>query len=300
VEQRNFYTSASLDRAAHHRLDEDWLRAARHDPASRSVVLWHMQALVEDDDVPTICTPLLADLGELEEPCLTCFLGLVHNTAYFAVDVSCLDEAALDRLGRPRDLREIGPLLGQDDASLLATARGMLHWHATHRHCSSCGAPTEVRRAGHLRVCSNHACGREHFPRTDPAVIMLVTDAEDRCLLGRQSRWPAAVYSTLAGFVEPGESLEDAVRRETFEETGVSLTEVRYHSSQPWPFPASLMIGFYARAADTAIVVDHTELEDARWLSRTQLRQELAEQTIKLPRPDSIARRLILGWLEAG
>ena len=219
----------------------------------------------------------------------------------FAVDVSALEA---DGLGLPEDdqlveLRQFASLLPAEDANLIATARAMATWHRNHRHCGRCGAPTEVRDAGHLRRCTE--CSFEIFPRTDPAVIMLVHDGGDRCLLGRQASWPPGVYSTLAGFVEPGESLEMAVAREVQEETGVKVTSAHYHSSQPWPFPTSIMLGFWARAdyADGALAQDD-ELEDARWFSRRELPDLMATKEVRLPPPMSIARRLLDDWLGDG
>jgi len=159
-----------------------------------------------------------------------------------------------------------------------------------------CGNPTRAEEAGHVRRCTNADCDATHFPRTDPAVIMLVHDGE-RCLLGRQKAWPQGMHSTLAGFVEPGESLEEAVAREVYEETKVTLDEITYHSSQPWPFPASLMLGFHARARTTAIEVDHSELEDARWYEKSWLLGHKDNDDFRLPRRDSIARRLLEDWL---
>jgi NAD+ diphosphatase len=171
----------------------------------------------------------------------------------------------------------------------------MLHWRRMHRYCGRCGAETEPRKAGHVMVCTNPVCRHEHFPRIDPAIIVLVTDGE-RVLLGRQASWPAGRYSTIAGFVEPGESLEDAVVREVAEETGVRVDEVDYHSSQPWPFPSSLMLGFTARAASQEVRLQDEELEDARWFTRS----EIAGGTPKLPPRLSISFRLIEHWFDAG
>jgi len=187
-------------------------------------------------------------------------------------------------------------MMGRHQGALLAYARGMLTWHRRHRFCGSCGGATDSAEAGFLRVCRNPECQHHHFPRTDPAVIMLVVDGE-RCLLGRQARWPAGMYSTLAGFVEPGETLEEAVAREVKEESGVSVRRVRYHSSQPWPFPTSLMLGFYAEAASHDIAVNGDELEDARWFERGWLRENDGKNGFFLPRRDSIARRLVNDWL---
>ena len=176
----------------------------------------------------------------------------------------------------------------------MAHARGLIYWHQRHRFCSLCGSPAEIRDAGHMRRCGNADCAAEHFPRTDPAVIMLVADG-DRCLMGRQAEWPTGLYSTLAGFVEPGESLEEAVAREIWEEAGITVRDVRYHSSQPWPFPASLMLGFYATATSTEISLNRDELDDARWFHRNDLRNP--GEGMRLPRQTSISRRLLDDWL---
>jgi len=198
----------------------------------------------------------------------------------------------------PRDTRlaELRPLtaaLPADEAGLLAYARALVIWRARHRRCGVCGAPTLVTRAGHCRVCSDPSCAQEYFPRIDPAIIVLVSDGE-RALLGRQASWPPRRYSTIAGFVEPGESLEDAVEREVAEETGVAVTEVRYHSSQPWPFPSSVMLGFKARASADSEVRVGGELEDARWFTREQVHAGEA----LTPPTQSISWRLIESWLK--
>jgi NAD+ diphosphatase len=194
-----------------------------------------------------------------------------------------------------RNLRDVGHLLGDRDAGLMVHAVGLANWHATHTHCPRCGAPTRSVKGGAVRVCD--ADGTEHFPRTDPAMIVLVHDGADRCLLGRQPIWPAGRYSTLAGFVEPGESAEQAVVREVLEETGVVVRDVAYSSSQPWPFPASLMLGFTARAdGDAEPVATDGELEDARWFHRDELRDGSA----MLPTPVSIAYKLITEWVSQG
>ncbi|MFY0407790.1 NAD(+) diphosphatase [Solicola sp. PLA-1-18] len=194
----------------------------------------------------------------------------------------------------PQSLRMLAPVLGAVDAGLAAHAVGVAQWHRTHPHCSRCGARTEAAEAGHVRRCP--VCGATHFPRSDPAVIMLVTDAEDRALLGHQAAWPDGRYSTLAGFVEPGESLEDAVRREIAEETGVGVGEVVYAGSQPWPFPASLMLGYYAVADAFDINVDGVEIAEARWFSRHDLAAACVDGSVVLPGRLSISRWLIEGW----
>ena len=188
------------------------------------------------------------------------------------------------------DLRQVGPRIERREGALLALARAMVFWHQRHRYCGLCGSPTRSEEAGHMRRCTDPACNAMHFPRTDPAVIMLVTDGE-RALLGRNKNFPLpGMYSTLAGFVEPGESLEDAVAREVREETGVEVGAVHYHSSQPWPFPGNIMLGFHAEARTTEITIDYGELEDARWFTRDWLvvahrRRQLPHAAPRLDRP---------------
>lgn len=193
------------------------------------------------------------------------------------------------------ELRPLTLLLSEPEAALLAYARALSYWRARHRRCGSCGARNQSLRAGHVLRCTNPSCAQESFPRLDPAIIVLVTDGE-RALLGRQASWPPNRYSTIAGFVEPGESLEDAVTREVFEETGVRVASSSYHSSQPWPFPSSLMLGFQALATPGEIVCNDAELEDARWFTRA----EIASGNPKLPPPTSISYRLIEQWFDQG
>jgi NAD+ diphosphatase len=194
-------------------------------------------------------------------------------------------------------VRDVAPRLAQDEGGLIAYAAALLNWHRRHRFCSVCGHPSDVEEAGLLRRCP--ACGAEHHPRTDPVVIMLVVDEpRDRVLLGRQASWPPGRYSALAGFVEPGESLEDAVAREVLEEAGVEVAGARYVSSQPWPFPSSLMLGFTVGYVDGEAVATDGELDDARWFTRAELEAAAAGRgDAKLPPPLAIARNLIDGWL---
>ena len=223
--------------------------------------------------------------------------------AYVALDLSHLEEPEVDPLGGAnasfRDLRQVGPIMDREDSAILAYARGLAHWHARHGFCGVCGAASESQKGGHQRRCTNSDCGAVHFPRTDPAVIMLVHDGGERCLLGRQPFWPPGMHSTLAGFVEPGESLEEAVAREVWEEVGLAIdvADVTYHSSQPWPFPSSIMLGFHARAAFAPLDLGPDELESAAWYSRADLQNSPEDEIFKLPRRDSIARRLIEDWL---
>jgi len=237
------------------------------------------------------------------------FLGLIEERAHFALDLSPL-EAPLEMLRSPAlaasgidaarvrftDLRQLGGRIERREGALLALARAMMFWHARHRFCGLCGNPTRSEEAGHMRRCTDPACNTMHFPRTDPAVIMLVSDGE-RALMGRSKQFPPGMYSTLAGFVEPGESLEMAVAREVREETGIEVGAVYYHSSQPWPFPANIMLGFHAAALTTEITIDYGEIEDARWLERQWLLSHADDDSFRMPRLDSIARRLIEDWL---
>ncbi|WP_374999971.1 NAD(+) diphosphatase [Aeromicrobium sp. CTD01-1L150] len=199
----------------------------------------------------------------------------------------------------PASVRVLAPLLPADELSLAVHAVAMARWLSSTPFCPQCGSRTEVREAGHLRVCPDDVgCGKHHFPRTDPAVIMLITDDQDRALLGRQAAWPQGRFSTLAGFVEPGESLEDAVRREVDEEAGVRVGEVRYGASQPWPFPSSLMLGFFGRAESTEITTDDDEIAEARWVTRDELASEAQAGTLLLPPSGvSISSWLIESWL---
>lgn len=301
----NFYAGSGLDRVTHLRADEAWLSARLADPRSRLVPVWRAHNLFRAPAGPEAApAPVIATVGEighlLNGAGSVVLLGLLEEVAHFAIDFSHLDDAAAASAlvggGEFADLRRYGALLDHREGAILAYARGILHWHRQHRFCGVCGAATASVQAGHLRVCTNPQCRTQHFPRTDPAVIMLVTHGE-RCLLGRQKVWPPGMHSTLAGFVEPGESFEEAVAREVLEETGVRVEAVRYRSSQPWPFPASIMVGFQAKAAGTALAVNRVELEDARWFSRAELLASPENETFRLPRRDSIARRLIEGWL---
>jgi len=301
----NLYAATAIDRAAHLRSDAAWIAARLRHPETRILPVWRNQNLILKSNPPLACRlspQAFAAAQDTSTPPIVAFLGLFEDAPHFAIDVSHLDDPAplAEKAGGNfDDLRNFGPLLARDDAGLLAYARGLLYWHRHHGHCAACGAPTETAEAGHMRRCPIKACRAEHFPRTDPAIITLVTNAT-ACLLGRQKTWPKGMYSTLAGFVEPGESLEDTVAREVFEETGIRVTDIRYQSSQPWPFPASLMLGFRAHAAPGQIIAPMVdELEDVRWFSREDLRGR--KQTgFHLPYRGAIARALIEAWIEEG
>jgi NAD+ diphosphatase len=269
------------DRVGHRRTDDAWLADTWADPSTRVLLLARGRFPVAGTSIAW-CRAAEAPEGQ------RVFLGEQGGVSRFAV---LLDEPLDDSWA---NLRVVGPSLSTEDASLVVHALALAEWHRANRYCSVCGNPLRVGAAGHVLTCSG--CGRQHFPRTDPAVIMLVTDDEDRALLGRQPAWPEGRYSTLAGFVDPGESLEDAVRREVAEEVGVEVGEVTYLGNQPWPFPSSLMVGFFARALTTEISVDEEEISHARWFSREQMLGEAEAGRLLLPGGISISRTLIETW----
>ncbi|HKL62441.1 MAG TPA: NAD(+) diphosphatase [Woeseiaceae bacterium] len=286
----NTFAGAYVDRAGERRVDEAWQRDALTRPGTVFVPVWQGRCPA-DEARGRIWLLRYEDLpGEPRMDELV-FLGVFRGAPAFALEVN---EPVLPVTGgvEYRDLRTLGGLLPPDEASLAAHARAMVLWHQAQRHCGHCGAATAPDAGGYARICTGPGCGRRIFPRVDPAIIVLVA-AGERCLLGRQPTWPEGRYSTIAGFVEPGESLEDAVRREVFEETNVRLAEVLYQSSQPWPFPSALMLGFRAVAESDEIVLNDGELEDARWFSRREIRAGWP----KLPPRLSIARRLVDDWL---
>jgi NAD+ diphosphatase len=286
--------TGGIDRAAHHRMDEAWLAAAWSHPTTRVFVVSGGQALIEDDGEGHTELVMMPSFDAPFTEAHRYFLGVDEDgIRYFALQKDALP-GRMDDIARPAGLREAGVLLGDRDAELMAHAVGLENWQRTHRFCSRCGERTVIAAAGHLRRCP--ACGAEHYPRTDPAVIMLVTDDKDRALLGRQVHWPEGRFSTLAGFVEPGESLEAAVVREVAEEAGVTVGSVEYVASQPWPFPASLMLGFMARATSPEIQVDGDEIEEARWFSRDDLTEAFASGEVLPPSGISIASRLVERW----
>jgi NAD+ diphosphatase len=276
----------AIDRAAARRDDDDWLAGAWQ--TGRLLAVDTDGRVVVDDDGPGL---LFTESGAADEAGLRLLLGVdADGTAYWGT-VGALPR----KLGsRPLGLREVGAALGDRDAGLLVTLMALSNWHATHTHCPRCGAPTVVTQAGWSRRCE--VDDSQHFPRTDPAVIVLLHDGGDRALLGRQPSWPAGRYSTIAGFVEAGESAEQCVPREVREETGVFIDDLVYRASQPWPFPASLMLGYEARVVGGTVETRDNELEDVRWFSRAELRVGDGA----LPPSVSIASWLINGWLERG
>jgi len=292
----NFYAGPYVERRSEERDDPDWVDAARADPATRYLLAHGSAQLVRPGaDTRIAFLGNEAPLPAAAPPQRLVLLGWFGGARCVLVEVPEEETPAVPPGTRFEELRPLAAVLPAAEAGLLAYARALTIWRARHRHCGRCGAHTRPTRAGHCLVCADPDCAQEWFPRIDPAIIVLVSDGE-RALLGRQSAWPPRRYSTIAGFVEPGESLEDAVAREVAEETGVAVHDVRYHSSQPWPFPAALMLGFRARAAAGSRVRVGGELEDARWVSRAQL----AQGEVLAPPSHSISWRLIESWLAEG
>ena len=299
--RKNSYTGSPIDRVSKLRDDELAMAEALADPRARFLAVWRGKSLLKpaEDNRHEAVFLAAANLPPTDSNPLA-LLGMMDGAPVFAVDFSDVEDPATllpETLGALLDLRGVAGLVPAEQASMLAHARGLMFWRTRHKFCGVCGAPTAPRSAGNALACT--ACNTQHFPRTDPAVIMLVVDGE-RCLLGHSQRFPnSTMYSTLAGFVEPGESLEEAVAREVFEEAGVTVGRVFYHYSQPWPFPSSIMLGFHAEATSTEITIDPDELVDAKWFTRDELRNP-DSVGISLPRVDSIARRLIEDWIAAG
>jgi len=290
----NTFAGGGLDRMGPRRTDAAWLADRRADPASRVVIATRDGVLVDPDG-----TPATVAVSEVPDDAETVLLGVGHDgAAVFAADPGPERGVALRPEASLVGLRDVAAMSALADANLLAHATGLLNWHRRHRFCANCGAATDTAEAGYVRECPN--CGAQHHPRTDPVVITLVTDG-DRVLLGRNANWPERRFSCLAGFVEPGESLEQAVEREVGEEAGVTVADVRYVSSQPWPFPASLMLGFEATYTGGVPHPHDRELQAVEWFTREDLRRAAAgDGNVTIPPPLAIARRLMDGWLRAG
>ena len=294
----NVFAGAHFDRLGHLRRDEDWVKRCFDEGSAACLPVWNDCNLVNTEPSPqaVFVPPDAIDRALLRDSIL---LGEFAGRFCFAVDMGegTAEQAPAMPGGAFRGLRTVGLLLPEDQASLLAYAQAMVLWHRRHRYCGKCGAISVSRDTGHERRCNNQDCGQTIFPRIDPAIIVLV-EHEGRSLLGRQPAWPSGIFSTIAGFVEPGESLEDAVRREVAEETGVQVGPVHYHSSQPWPFPSSLMLGFSAQAIEPSISLNDNELEEARWFSRDDLQAGLRSGALRVPPQLSISSRLIAHWYD--
>ena len=298
------YAGSRLDRAAERRSDADFVARAHARPDARAYVISGERIVLaqKNGKLDPLFTP--ADALKLGPAPETILIGLDGEAAHFGHALAAADAAKLEGAADylVSDLRTVAmkALVSDDLLGPIAAAKALMAWHARHRFCSNCGAPTINSEAGWRRDCP--ACKAQHFPRTDPCVIMLAID-DDRCLLGRSARFPGNMWSCLAGFIEPGESLEDAVRRETFEEAGIKVGRVQYFASQPWPFPMSLMIGCHATATATELKIDHAELEDGRWFTRAEAAQMLARKhpnDLFVPPPIAIAHHLIRAYVERG
>ncbi len=307
---QNIFSGNPLDRASDRRADLDWMAGQLASADSLGVAMWNGQPLVEPASNPGagegavqlayLPARLAADLAGGDERLL--FLGLWKETAVFAVDLegpADPADGALQGLGRFQDLRSVALKLQPTEAAIAATAKQMFEWRRRHKFCANCGQPSEARDGGWRRQCPT--CEVEHFPRTDPVVIMLPHLGE-RCMLGRQAVWPQGMFSALAGFLEPGESIEEACARELYEEAALRARKVRYHSTQPWPYPSSLMIGLLAEVEDDKAVADQAELSEIRWFTRAEARDLIAgkfEGAFVPPRM-AIAHQLIKAWSEEG
>jgi NAD+ diphosphatase len=301
------FSGNPLDRAGNRRTDSAWLASLRGGPLARVLPLWKLQPLLfgpegtpESTRLGFVDGALASGLGGADA--IEVFLGLSGQEAFFARDISALPDplaAALANYGHFRDARTATGLLDAGEGAMLAQAKALIDWHNRHGFCAQCGAATKSADAGYRRICPD--CRAEHFPRTDPAVIMLVTRG-DQCLLGRNRRFTGGHYSTLAGFVEPGETIEEAVAREILEEVGLRIRSVRYFASQPWPFPSNLMIGCFAETDSATVKIDGQEIIAARWFDHALVKQLVsgASTEVPIPRRDAIAFHLIAHWAETG
>lgn len=301
------FSGDPLWRASNERRDPDWVQTQLDSPASRFLPIWKNNPLTtagasedETSDLLWLDASVLEHAAERDKPVL---LGMREDVAHFAVDLSPLEEP-LVTLGLEgaefADTRAVAARLAAGEAGTVAHARSLIDWHNRHRYCPVCGTPTEPRDAGSMRKCD--ACGAEHFPRTDPVVIM-VAWIGDRCILGRQRAWAPNFYSALAGFIDQGETIEEAVRREVMEEVGLEVDEVVYRRSQPWPFPSSLMIGCFAHVTSEQEAVDPVELDGARWFTREEIRRAVVDPNPEkhgygIPGRIAIAHHIIKDWSE--
>ncbi|MEJ2543314.1 MAG: NAD(+) diphosphatase [Calditrichaceae bacterium] len=272
--KKNSFSTDFIDRASAERINTNWVETQLKNSTTKIIPVCQTRVFCKEDAYQQPVLLSLKDFDKyVDQPEAFIFLGLVNNQAYFAKEINSAESAEkLSKIynGRFFDFRQAVPLLSYEEYTLQALARFMIIWHSRNTYCGKCGQKTELLEGGNVRICSNEACKENFYPSMDPAVIVLVTSG-DNCLLGRQSPWPKNMYSTIAGFVEPGENLEDAVYREVDEETGIRVESIQYYSSQPWLFPSSLMLGFYAKAINTNIDNTINELDDFRWFTRKEI-----------------------------
>jgi NAD+ diphosphatase len=301
--KQNFFSTNFLDRASLKRSNEMWINDQFNDESARIIPVSHSKILCTSIQNPRTIYLTKNDFDDFSNVCeSSILLGISDKKTYFAIDIESMESASIlsDKNSREfHDFKQVMPLLNFRDSALLAIARFMINWQSRNRYCGKCGTPTKSAQAGNLRICENPNCGQNYFPSMDPAIIVLVSFGE-YCLLGRQKIWPKGMYSTIAGFVEPGESIEDAVMREVNEETGVTVEKLEYQHSQPWLFPSSLMLGFTATAKGNEIKIDKNELEDARWFSRKEIKDNLKKGLLRLPGKVAIAYHLIKEWFDKG
>lgn len=301
--KKNSFSTHFLDRASAKREDTLWITSQLENYTIGIIPIWNSKILfISNRKQEPVFLNLQDFKGSFAIQESFIFLGLMDNKPYFAIEIDSQEFASHlcdKRNGEFLDLRQMAPLLTYQDCALLALARFMTNWHSRNRFCGKCGNITRNSNAGNSLTCTNNQCKHTLFPSMDPAIIVLVASGK-KCLLGSQQGWPDGMYSTIAGFVEPGESIEDAVFREVEEETGILVDEVEYQSSQPWLFPSSLMLGFTAKAESKKIIIAKSELDDARWFSREEIQDNLDKGLMKLPSKVSIAYNLIKTWYDNG
>ena len=296
----NFFTSSNLRRFSEKRLDYNWVQNKLKVNNTRIVVVSDLKLLLSGEStLHPVYIPAPDFPAEEINFHQFIYLGERDGINYFGVNISGHSELinSFLKIGQFKELRSIAALIDREDAAILAYTRALVYWQKNNKYCGVCGNMNESTDAGHKLICTNEECKTEHFPRTDPAVIMLV-EKDGKCLLARQAKWPKNRYSTIAGYVEPGESLEQAVQREVFEETGIVVEDIKYHSSQPWPFPAAIMLGFRAAALSGEIKLGDHELEEAMWLSREEIIENMENGKLLFPPPYSVSFKLIQDWFD--
>jgi NAD+ diphosphatase len=299
MEEIYCFAGNPLDRVSERRRDKNWIASLLADPDSRILPLYDLKPAIPDMLRPALGWQEIAPWrAAIEAGAMLIFLGIGEGRAYFAIDAG---GESVPADAENIDVRTLAPLIPAGDAAILAEARSLLDWHTRHRFCAQCGTPTDISSAGWTRRCPN--CRASHYPRSDPVTIMLVVRGE-RALLGRNKRRPGRRFSCLAGFMEPGETPEEAVRREVREESGIRVGRVKYLAAQPWPFPSTLMMGFLAEGISEEITIDPEEIAEARWFERDEIREMVARaatgeddpEQVSLPQPLAIAHHICRRW----